>query len=142
MTVPAYFYNDTQFRTAFPAFADPTAYPQSTLSMYFDTSGLYVANSNFGFLAAAGATLHCLYLLTAHLAQLGTQIAAGNSGGVIINATIDKITVGLQEAVLHNQWQYWLQSTPYGMQLLALLQVQSVGGFYVPGGIGRSGFRV
>lgn len=136
-----YSYNDAQFRVQFPAFADPAAYPDVTLQQYFNAAGLFVQNTSYGFLAQAGATLYCLYLLTAHLAFMSTQIMNGQTPGITINATIDKITVGLQEAVLKNQWQYWLASTPYGAQLLALLQAQSIGGFYEPGGLGRAGFR-
>lgn len=139
---PAFTYNDTQFRAAFPYFANTTTYPEALMQLYFNTAGLYVQNTNYGFLAQAGATLQCLYLMTAHLAYMGTQIMNGQTPGITIQATIDKISVGLQQAVLKNQWQYWLQSTPYGQQLLALLQVQSVGGFYNAGGIGRAGFRV
>ena len=46
--VPAFQYNDSQFRAQFPVFADTTAYPQATLAQYFTTSGMYVANSNYG----------------------------------------------------------------------------------------------
>lgn len=140
MTCQAYSFSDAQFRAQFPAFANPATYTDVTLQQYFNAAGLYVQNSKYGFLGAAGATLQCLYLLTAHLAYIGTQIMNGQTPGVTITATIDKISVGLQQAVLKNQWQYWLQSTPYGQQLLALLQVQSVGGFYERGGLGRAGF--
>lgn len=141
MQPQAFPYNDTAFRLRFPAFADINTYPAQTLEMYFNAAGLYVANSNYGFLAAAGATLPALFLMTAHLAQIGSLIATGQNSGITTSATIDKISVGLQEAKLSNQWQYWLASTEYGKQLLALLQVQSVGGFYQPGGLGRAGFR-
>ncbi|OWK47571.1 hypothetical protein FRUB_01270 [Fimbriiglobus ruber] len=40
-------------------------------------------------------------------------------------ATIDKISVTLEPPPAPNAWQYWLQSSPYGQQLLALLQVVS-----------------
>jgi Protein of unknown function (DUF4054) len=138
---PAFAYNDAAFRILFPALANTSVYPAATLSAYFTQAGLYVANTNFGFLAWAGATLPALNLLTAHLAYLGNQIAQGQTNGITIAASIDKISTQMQQAVLKNQWQYWLASSPYGQQLLALLQVQSVGGFSVPGSIGRAGFR-
>lgn len=137
---PAFAFNVEQFREMFPAFTAGACYSDSLLSLYFDTAGLYVQNQKYTPLSQAGATLQCLYLLTAHLAYIGQQAINGQAPGVTITATIDKISVGLQEAVLKNQWQYWLQSSPYGQQLLALLQVQSVGGFYSPGGLGRAGF--
>ena len=141
MVSPAYFYNDAQFRTQFPAFSNATTYPQATLQQYFNTAGLIVANNNYGPLQCAGATLTCLYLLTAHLAQIGTQIAAGQQGGIVVQAAIDKINITLQEFQYPNQWQFWLASTPYGAQLLAILQAQSIGGFSFPAGLGRAGFR-
>lgn len=139
-TSPYFVYNDAQFRAAFPAFASTTTYPAALLQLYFDRAGFYVANSNYGLLFRIGATLHCLYLLTAHLAQIGQQISLGQTSGIVVSATIEKITVEIQQFQYPNQWQIWLASTEYGKQLLALLQVQSVGGFYVPGSIGRAGF--
>ena len=138
----AYSYNDAQFRAAFPAFANTTTYPESVLQMYFDTAGFYVANSNYGPLACAGATLQALYLVTAHLAQIGQQISQGQTSGIVVAATIDKINVTTQQFEYPNQWQFWLGSTEYGKQLLAMLQVQSVGGYYIPGSLGRAGFGV
>ena len=138
--VPAFQYNDSQFRAQFPVFADTTAYPQATLAQYFTTSGMYVANSNYGYLAAAGSTLTCLYLLTAHLAQLATQIADGQMPSIISASGIDKINVTLEPPPATSSWEWWLQTTGYGSQLLAMLEGMSVGGFYVPGGLGRRGF--
>ena len=137
---PAYSYNDSQFRGWFTAFTDTTIYPVGLLQECFNAAGYYVSNSTFGPLYCANATLWCLYLLTAHLALIMTQAAAGEGGGVVVGATIDKITVDLQQFQYPNQWQLWLAETPYGKQLLALLQVQAVGGFSIPGGLGRAGF--
>ena len=137
---PAFQYNDAQFRAQFPVFADATAYPQATLSQYFTTGGLYVANSNYGYLAAAGATLTCLYLLTAHLAQLATQIADGQTPVIVSASSIDKISVTLEPPPATSAWEGWLQTTAYGSQLLAMLEGLSVGGFHVAGSIGRQGF--
>jgi len=136
----AFTYNDQTFRSLFPAFANPATFSDCVLQAYFDAAGNYVSNSNYGFLAQAGSTLPALYLMTAHLAQLGMLISTGQGSGVLIEASIDKISVGLQQVALANQWQYWLNSTEYGKQLLAMLQVQAVGGFYTPGSLGRSGF--
>ncbi len=138
---PAFSYNDAQFRAMFPAFANSATYPESVLQLYFNTAGLIIANSNFGPLARACATLTCLYLATAHLAQIGQQIAAGQTSGVVVGASIDKISVELQQFEFPNQWQLWLSGTEYGKQLLAILQAQSVGGFSTVGGLGRAGFR-
>ena len=132
-------YNDTDFRAQFPAFANTTTYPEAVLQQYFNTAGLYVANTNYGWLASVNGTLTALYLLTAHLAQLSTQIAAGQTPQIVTGSGIDKINVTLEPPPAKNAWQFWLQTSPYGSQLLALLQSLSVGGFYTPGGLGRAG---
>ena len=140
MATPYYTYVDADFRAQYPAFANTTAYPMATLQQYYNTAGLYVANSNYGFLAQAGATQTCLYLLTAHLAQLATQLANGQTPYIVSASGIDKINVTLEPPPAANAFQWWLQTTAYGSQLLALLEVQAVGGFYQTGGLGRAGF--
>ncbi len=137
---PAFSYNDAAFRQQYPAFANTTTYPQATLQQYFTTSGLFVQNVNYGWLSYAGATLTGLYLLTAHLAQLAMLVAAGQTPGIETSATVDKISVTMDPPPKPNQWQWWLNQTAYGQQLLAMLQAQSVGGMYVRGGPGRAGF--
>jgi hypothetical protein len=42
---------------------------------------------------------------------------------------------------LKNQWGWWMQISGYGQQLWALLQVKSVGGFYIGGTPTMSAFR-
>jgi uncharacterized protein DUF4054 len=138
---PFFSYNDAMFRTSFPQFAEAMTYPAPTIQAYFDAAGLYIANSNFGPLYRAGATLPALNLMTAHLLAIGNTIAAGQQSGTVVGATIDKISVQLQQFQFPNQWSLWLNGTEYGKQLLALLQVQSIGGFYSVGGPGRAGFR-
>jgi hypothetical protein len=82
-----------------------------------------------------------LNLMTAHLVFLSDQVAAGETGGVVTGATIDKVSVTLEPPPSSNNWQYWLNQSPYGKQLLALLQVASVGGMYVSTAVpGRAGF--
>lgn len=137
--MPTFTYNDTNFRALFPAFANPSIFPSILLEQNFATAGLYTQNSP-DFLVTVGTNLMLLNLMTAHLTQLGIQIGANQSSGVLTQAAIDKISVTYQQTVLPNQWQTFLASTEYGKQLLALLQVQSVGGFYTPGGLGRAGF--
>ena len=138
-------YNDTAFRTLFPAYASMTNFPQSTLQAYWNNATNYVSNVNGGCFTG-GLSLNqqtqALNLMTAHLAYIAGLIQQGQVPGVMTAASIDKISITLEPPLLKNQWQYWLQSTPYGQQLIALLQVVGVGGFYVSSGLpGRAGFR-
>jgi len=140
---PAYYFDYAAFTAMFPAFA--TTPTESTLQIYWNMAGDYISNTYFEKAAlGCGGLQLALNLMTAHIAQLMDQIAAGQDSNVPLSSTIDKISVSVQQVKLDNQWQYWLNSTEYGKQLLALLQVKSVGGFYVPGSIypgGRLGFR-
>jgi hypothetical protein len=135
-------YNDADFRLAFPFFANATTFPEALLSMNFTNGTNYISDYNAGFLAN-GNRQYALYLMTAHLTQLGVLIAANNGAAPMIEtqATVDKISVTVQPPPQKNQWQYWLNLTPWGAQLLALLQVASAGGWYVGGLPERAAFR-
>lgn len=138
-------FNSAAFRALFPAFANTVTYPDIQVQVYWDTASAYVSNRTGG-CYTGGMTLAqqtlALNQMTAHLVCLSALIASGNTPGITVGATIDKISVTLEPPPAPNQWQYWLQTTPYGQQLLALLQVASVGGFYASSGVpGRAGFQ-
>jgi hypothetical protein len=138
-------YNDTAFRALFPAYANTVTFQAAQVQAFWDTATAYVSNRSGGCytggLTPAQQTL-ALNQMTAHLLYLNAQIAAGTTPGVMTGATIDKISVTLEPPPAPNQWQYWLNQSPYGQQLLALLQVASVGGFYVTSSVpGQAGFR-
>lgn len=134
-----YNYDDTLFRTQFPAFEDATAFPTPTLQMYWDSAGTIITNTTYGAIAQQGGPM-ALNLMTAHLAALSVMIANNELPAIPISAGIDKINITTEPPPLKTQFQYWLSTTPYGQQLLAMLQVASVGGLYVPGGLGKQGF--
>lgn len=142
MTNPAIIVFDvTQFRAQFPAFQNPVMFPTATLQMYWDSATCYVSDTgNYGWLQGDCRRL-AINLMTAHLAALSVLIASGQVPYLAQNATIDKVSVGLTPPPLKNQWQWWLMTTPYGMQLQALLQNRSVGGWYVGGRPELSAFR-
>ena len=124
-------FNTADFRAQFPAFQCTPPIADSTLQAYFTQATFYISNRgwNFSFSNTAQKT-QALYLMTAHIAALNRFIATGETAGIMTNATVDKVTVTIEPPPAQNQWQYWLQTTPYGSQLLALLQIVSVGGFY------------
>lgn len=110
------------FRVQFPAFANTTMFPNALLDMYFANATCYLEDYNSCDLAGACRVL-ALNQMTAHLTQLATRYNAGQIPGLPINATIDKVTVALQPPPNTDQWSYWMNQTPYGQQLFALLQV-------------------
>ncbi len=126
-------FNYSLFITQCPAYANPVTYPETLLQTYWDIAISYVSDvGNYGSLQGLNRQ-YALNLMVAHLAYLNGLIAAGQVPGLMQNATIDKVTVGLTPPPLKNQFQWWLSLTPYGQSLLALLQVNSVGGFYIGG---------
>lgn len=137
-------FNYALFQLQFPVYANPITYPEVLLQSYWDIAINYISNTgNYGALQGV-ARQYAINLFVAHLIFLNGIIAsgAGNSQvpGLMQNATIDKITVGLTPPPLPNQFQWWLNLTPYGQSLLALLQINSVGGFYIGGSSPRSAF--
>ena len=126
-------FNPAAFRVAYPAFAgDPPS--SATLQAYFDSACGYITNE---YPQCTGMTIAqltlALNLMTAHLAAIAALIAAGTTPGQITQATEDKISVTITPPPNKDQWQWWLGTTPYGQQLLALLLAASVGGFYIGG---------
>lgn len=129
------------FRAMFPAFADPLKYPDATLQLWWTMATQYI--TEYDNCLIEGTTLQlALNLMTAHLAQSFTLISAGQSTpGVITGATEGSVSVSMSPPPVKNMWQYWLATTPYGQQLLALLQTLVVGGFTIGGLPETSGFR-
>lgn len=118
------------FRAQFPAFADETTFPDETLQGYWDVAICYISDNDYGYLNGA-SRVRALNLMTAHLAALSTLIANGQTPGMVQSSTIDKITVTLTPPPLRDAFMWWLNLTPYGAQLAALLAIKAVGGFYI-----------
>lgn len=135
-------YNDTNFRAMFPAFANTTTYPQATIQQYWNLATSYITDCTRtgyyeGFACVNGTPAqqtNALNLMTAHFLYLNTLIVAGQPTGVLTGATIDKVSVQLQAPPESNQWQWWLNQSPYGQQLLALLQIAAAGGRFFSAG--------
>jgi hypothetical protein len=126
-------FNYDQFIALCPAYSDPVKYPEAILQAFWDSATNYISNkSTFGVLVEEKRQ-YALNLMTAHLVYISGLIASGTVPYLMQNSTIDKITVGLTPPELKNQFQWWLSVSPYGQQLLALLQILSVGGFYIGG---------
>lgn len=132
-------FNYALFQQQFPTYSNPTTYPESLLQNYWDIVINYMSNvGNYGSLQGAQRQ-YALNLLVAHMIYLSVLIGTGNPNtgsqvpGLMQTATIDKVSVGLTPPPLPNQFQWWLNQTPWGQQLLALLQMNSVGGFYIGG---------
>ena len=134
-----YVFDIPAFRISYPEFADPLKYPDATLQRYWDNSTCYIANSNYGALRGC-CRYTALTLMTAHIARL-SSLPAGSVPSVASSATVGAVSVTTVPPPIKTQFQWWLNSTPYGMQLLALLNLKGVGGISVGGLPERNGFR-
>lgn len=131
------------FRLLFPAFSNDTLFPDSLLNAQYAAATMYIsANDNFcGGLNGARLDF-ALQLLTAHLLASFDLIRNGETtSGLTTGATVDKVSVTMEAPPATNAWQFWLASTPYGMQLWAFLFGRAVGGWSVGGLPERRGFR-
>jgi hypothetical protein len=82
-----------------------------------------------------------IYLMVAHLLAIADKIASGQPAGQVTNARIDKVSVTVAAAPGTDSYRYWLNQTPYGQQLAALLARCAAGGAYVGGMPERAAFR-
>lgn len=131
------------FRALFPQFADPAKFPDAALSIQFGAATGYVSADTYGDMTV-GARTNALYLMLAHLMAIGVIIAQNNyqgQVGIVTGAVVDHVQITLTPPPVKSQWQWWLNTTPYGAQLVALLQAQAAGGLYVGGLPERAAFR-
>lgn len=137
-------YDDALFRAQIPLYANTTDYPESTLQVWWNTAISYISPGQSYAWWEANQTSgndntpqqSAINLMMAHLIFLSNLIASGKirpGGDIVTSATIDKVSVTLEPPPIKSQWQWWLSQSPFGAQLLALLYLKSVGGFYVGG---------
>ena len=141
MASPILTFDYNQFIAYFPNYSNPAVYPASTLQQWWNIAIFYISNSAYCGSLNGDARQYAIYLMMAHLIYLSGLQDSGQTPYILASATIDKVSVSLQQPPGKNQWEWWLNSSPYGMQLLALLQVKSVGGYYIGGSPVLAGFR-
>lgn len=139
MNAPILTFDYALFVLQFPDYNNPGRYPEVLLQTYWDIAINYMSNvGNYGSLQGS-MRQYALNLLVAHLVYLSLIIGTGDPNtrsqvpGLVQSATIDKVSVTLTPPPIPNQFQWWLGLTPWGQSLLALLQMNSVGGFYIGG---------
>lgn len=137
---PLLTFNYAEFIALCPAYADSNLYPEATLQGFWNSAILYMSPvGNFGAIQGDSRQF-AINMLTAHLTYISGLTQAGTVPYLMQTSTIDKVSIGLTPPPLKNQFQWWLSVSPYGQQLLALLQVSSVGGFYIGGSPQRAAF--
>ena len=121
------------FIVLFPLYSNSTTYPEATLTLYWTQATYYMSNiANYGDLQE-DSRQYALNLLTAHITYINTQINSGQSPFIMTNAVIDKVNVSIVAPPTKNGWRFWLNTSPFGAQLIALLEANIVGGTYIAG---------
>lgn len=130
------------FRLLFPEFVNPTSFPDAYIQAQWDVAVSHMGDLD-GWALAGAALRNALNYLTAHLMKINVMLSSGGGGtlGVVTSATEDKVSVSFATPPVRSGWQQWLASTPYGLQLWALLQMKSAGGLYIGGRPERRAFR-
>lgn len=131
------------WRLLFPAYADPAVYSEAYIQAKWDMATGQIGPWD-GCLMRGNTLQQALNLLTAHLIYLDDVIRAGGSSAMVgptVGASIDKVAVTLAAPPIRNGWQQWLASSPYGLQLWAMLRAAAGAGFYFGGSPERAAFR-
>lgn len=136
MSIPL---NITEFRVNFPVYADETAYPDSLLNAQYEIGKCFIDDNDCTMPEACRE--YALQLMLCHLLNLRDRVNGGAATGVVTSATEGAVSVSLAEPPSSDTWTYWLNTSPYGMELLSMLSAQAVGGFYVGGSPERKGYR-
>ena len=124
------------FRCDFIEFFNEDKYSDNDIDVFIKRANHYISNKVYGIMNKADRTF-ALELMVAHLLTINDKIKTNAATGVVASASIDAISVSLVAPVNKNALQYWLNSTAYGQQLLALLQGKAPAGLYFGGSCQR-----
>lgn len=140
-------FDPAAFRVLFPQFADTTVFPDARLLAVYGLASAYVTPDTP---LCAGVPdvswAYVLQLMTAHLLAISVIQEAGGTytgvPGIVTQSSVGDVSVSLALPPFgHDAWRYWMNLTPYGQQLLALLDSLSAGGWFIGGLPERSAFR-
>ena len=114
-------------------FIEFTDVPVEVLQIYWDMAGNYIYAWDNCLICCDKLHL-ALSLMTAHLLKLNYGDGDGQpAAGVVTSATEGSVSGGFQPPQTNTMWEWFLCQTPYGQQLLMLLKMARIGGFYVGG---------
>lgn len=123
--------NITDFREQYPEFKSNVKFPDATITSAFTKATIFFKNETNCEVDIEQLEV-ILYLMTAHLLKMQLKTLKGQTG-LVASATIDKISVSIVSPRNLGEFEYFLNQTPYGQELLALLALLVLGGFYLGG---------
>ena len=121
----------TTFRAMFTAYSDSTAYPDALLNTWYPIGKCYIEDNDC--VMEENCRAFALNAMLAHLLYIQDQISAGNQTRLISSASEGDVSVSLIDPPSATSFSYWLNASPYGAQILALLKVNFAGGDFIGG---------
>ena len=127
-----------EFYTYFPEFNtdDYTTIASAALAR----AQVYISLKNWGRLQDDKRVL-AVYLLMAHLATLMYKTSTGDTSstsGRVASASVGEVSISYEALPTStDDFDYWLSLTPYGLELLALLNTLTAAPFYIGGSYER-----
>lgn len=130
------------FRKMFPAYSDSQTFSNEMIKMWLDVANVHLKKS----WSLSGKTYeHAIMLMLAHLLHSVAKTSSGNAesgpAGIVTSATEGSVSVSFATPTTKDAWEFWLASSPYGLQLWALLQQLGTGGLFIGGLPERSAVR-
>ena len=133
VTLEEFYQNFPEFKTEEYAAICPVAFRQTKA---------FVSLDNIGRLTDDTRKL-AFYLMCAHLSLLSSKNKAGQitggavGAGMVASASVGEVSVSYVQIPNMDIWDYWLAQTPYGLELLGLLNTYTAVPFYVGGSLER-----
>ena len=113
MTENVVVFNPAKFRELYPQLSKFT---DAQLQNFFYQAEMLFNNTKCSFIKDLGRREMLLFMIMAHLAQLQSNIDAGNSTvGRVSSASEGSVSVSLDYGTVSNSSRWWIQ-TPYGAQ--------------------------
>lgn len=119
----------TSFRAAFPAFGDPTKYPDGQVQFYLDFAVLMLRPERWTTVLDQGTMLFVAHFLSTDALALAAGIGGvpGTGVGVVDGGTIDKVTYSKNvDAVMEPDAGHW-GMTIYGLQFIRIARMMGAG---------------
>lgn len=121
------------FRSQLTAFSDPLLHSDAIIAVNWDLATCYISPTCGGALND-NCRAYAINLATAHILTLKKHLTEDAPASGQVNAASEgTVSVSLTLPESKTAFQFWLNKTPYGQELHALLKAKGSVGFYIGG---------